>query len=171
MEAGDRIYATSFGKHGENGNEVSTGDGIRVTFFDAYGVVKTMGPAETYAEFSANGGYLIAPEGTVAVNVPMWNNSDSNELYILNREHTYENGVCTACSAKDPSIQQGDVNLDGIIDASDVNYIYRSVMGYATLTEAQKLFADFNGDDIVNSSDVNLLYRYVIGEIKSAQSQ
>ncbi len=86
-------------------------------------------------------------------------------------EHTFSDGLCTLCGAKDPSIQQGDVNFDGIIDASDVNYIYRSVMGYVTLTEAQKLFANFNGDDIVNSSDVNLLYRYVIGEIKSAQSQ
>lgn len=91
-------------------------------------------------------------------------------IYHEVHTHNFSSGLCTLCGAKDPSIQQGDVNFDGIIDASDVNYIYRSVMGYVTLTEAQKLFADFNGDDIVNSSDVNLLYRYVIGEIKSAQS-
>ena len=97
VEPGTQIYATSFGKYGENGNTVSNANGIRVTFFDAYGVVKTMDPASTYAEFISNGGYLIAPEGSIAVNIPMWNNSDDNEIYILNREHIYENGTCLGC--------------------------------------------------------------------------
>ena len=116
---GDKIYATSFKKAGESGGSSS---GIRVTFFDTYGVVKTLKPAETYAEFSANDGYLIAPEGAVAVNIPMWNNSDANEIYILNREHTYgdweitkevtataegqEQQTCAAC---------GDVRVRGIV--------------------------------------------------------
>ncbi|MBO5221165.1 MAG: leucine-rich repeat protein [Clostridia bacterium] len=94
----DQIFATAFGKAGENGH--ATSDGIRVTFFSAYGVVKTMSPAECYAEFSANGGYLIAPENAIAINVAMWNNSDENELYILNREHNDQTTVtpptCTA---------------------------------------------------------------------------
>ena len=29
------------------------------------------------------GADLTAPDGAVAVNIPMWNNSDSNEIYIL----------------------------------------------------------------------------------------
>ena len=93
VSAGDKVYATSFGAKGENGKTSTSG--IRVTFFDTYGVVKTLTPEETYAEFTANGGYLVAPEGTIAVNVPMWNNSDENELYILNTEHDYES-ACTA---------------------------------------------------------------------------
>ena len=95
VDSGDKIYATSFGSASTNGHGSS--NGIRMTFFGINGAIKTTGPAETYAEFTANGGYLIAPEGAVAINIPMWNNSAENEIYILNREHTYENGICTAC--------------------------------------------------------------------------
>lgn len=85
VSAGDQIYASAFGAAGTNG---SSSNGIRCTFFDAYGVAKTMAPAETYAEFSTNG-YLTAPEGAVAVNVPMWTNSDQWEMYILNLPHSF----------------------------------------------------------------------------------
>ena len=122
VSGGEQISATSFKKYGENGNTTGTGNGIRVTFFDAEGVLKTMSPQQTYAEFSANGGYIIAPEGTVAVNIPMYSNSNTNELYLLNREHTYgdweitkevtataegqEQQTCAAC---------GDVRVRGIV--------------------------------------------------------
>ena len=92
---GDKVFATSFGKAGENGDASTSG--IRVTFFSAYGVAKTMAPAETYAEFSANGGYLIAPENAIAINVAMWNNSDENELYLLDRAHDTDSGICGIC--------------------------------------------------------------------------
>ena len=81
-----------------------------------------MTPAECYAEFSANGGYLVTPENAIAVNVAMWNNSDANEIYILNREHCYgdweitkevtadsegrEQAVCAGC---------GDVKVRRIV--------------------------------------------------------
>ncbi len=101
VEPGDKIFATAFGKAGDNGY---TSNGIRCTFFDAEGVCKTTGPAETYTEFTANGGYLIAPEGAVAVNVPMYGDKDTYELYILNAEHSYENGVCTLCGEEKTGI-------------------------------------------------------------------
>jgi len=100
VNPGDKIYATSFGPAATNGH--GSANGIRMTFFGINGVIKTMGTAETYAEFAANGGYLIAPEGTVAINIPMWNNSDENEIYILNRDHTYENGICISCGEAQP---------------------------------------------------------------------
>jgi hypothetical protein len=97
VNPGDKIYATSFGKAGQNG---TTMNGIRVTIFTNTGAVKVLLPAETYAEFAANG-YITVPEGAVAVNIPMWNNSDQNEIYILNYEHTYENGSCTVCGEEE----------------------------------------------------------------------
>ncbi len=100
VNGGDRIYATSFGKAGENGG---SSNGIRMTFLDAYGMLKTLDPAGTHAEFTANGGYLVAPEGAIAVNIPMWNNSDENEIYLLDREHCYGEWVevkAPACDAE-----------------------------------------------------------------------
>ena len=87
VNPGDKIYATSWKKAGENGHETS--NGIRVTFFNAEGIAKTMGPGQSDREFYANGGYLIAPEGTIAINIVMWYDSEDYEVYILNREHTY----------------------------------------------------------------------------------
>ncbi|MBQ3561655.1 MAG: hypothetical protein IJA06_07580, partial [Oscillospiraceae bacterium] len=89
---GDKIYATSFEKNGNNGNTTSSTSGIRITFFDENGILKHYTPAQTYAEFTANG-YITAPEGATAVNIPMWNNSAENELYILNREHDYSSAI------------------------------------------------------------------------------
>ncbi|MBQ3501120.1 MAG: hypothetical protein IJA70_06840, partial [Oscillospiraceae bacterium] len=89
VNAGDRLYATSWNKAGENGHE--TVNGIRVTFFDAYGIALTLGPGESDRKFAANGGYLEAPEGTIAINIAMWYDSEDYEVYILNREHVYDN--------------------------------------------------------------------------------
>ena len=116
VEPGDKIFATSFGKAVENGH--ATSNGIRVTFFGEYGVVKTMDPAGTYKEFSANGGYLIAPEGAIAINVAMWNGSDDNELYLLDRDHVYENGTCAGCGKQEPKPNNFDGKVISILSAS-----------------------------------------------------
>ena len=100
VNPGDRIYATSWNKAGENGHESS--DGIRLTFFDAYGIALTLGPGESYRRFAANGGYLEAPEGTIAINIVMWYDSEDYEVYILNREHDYQGTTCTVCGAEHP---------------------------------------------------------------------
>ena len=84
INPGDQLYSNSFKAYPENGNDTSTSSGIRVTFFDVYGVAKTLAPADTYAEFNANGGYLIAPEGAIAVNVVQWVDNEKSEVRILN---------------------------------------------------------------------------------------
>ena len=95
MNAGDRVYATSFIAKGDNGGPHS---GIRLTFFDAYGVAWSVDPTVAYKEWK-NKGYIEAPEGTIAANLPMWYDSEDYELYIINREHAYENGICGGCGA------------------------------------------------------------------------
>ena len=101
VNPGDQLWATSFQAIKINGNTTNSSNGIRVTWFDAGGVLKAMSPANTYAEFKANG-YLTAPEGTVAVNIPMWTGNESQEIYLLNRDHIYNNGTCTGCGAAQP---------------------------------------------------------------------
>lgn len=86
---GEKIWATSFQKAGMNG---STMNGIRLTWFDETDVLDSMSADRVYAEFTANG-CLTAPEGAVAVNVVMWTEDISNELYILSKEHNYAASV------------------------------------------------------------------------------
>ena len=58
VQAGDQIWATSFGNSGENGD---TANGVRITWFDENGVLATVDRNTVYKEFVANG-YITAPE-------------------------------------------------------------------------------------------------------------
>ena len=95
VNAGDKIWATSFQKKNTNGGSKN---GIRITWFDDDGVLKTVSPADVYAEF-AKKGYITVPKGAVAVNIPMWNNKSGNKIYILNRGHYISCNSCLACGA------------------------------------------------------------------------
>ncbi len=82
VSSGYKIDAYSFGAAGKNGSASSYG--IRITYFKADGTKITFAPREVYNEYSGNGGYIIVPDGAVAINIPMWNESDKNYVYILN---------------------------------------------------------------------------------------
>ncbi|MBR3967901.1 MAG: hypothetical protein IKJ91_12605 [Clostridia bacterium] len=123
VNAGDQLFATSFGASGTNGN--SNTSGTRITYFYSDGTLKSISPANVYSEFNANG-YVTVPENAVAVNVPMWTNSSSYKLNILNKEHIYEAGtaeggyaayICKVCGAEGERIEDfvfdGAVTLEG----------------------------------------------------------
>ena len=132
VNAGDQIWANSFQAYGDNGNTYSTNNGIRVTWFDENGVMHAMIPETTYAEFAAKG-YITVPDGAVAVNIPMWSNSGNNEVYILNRDHNYKNGICTGCGATtSPYLQQLPDNITGCSNLYD---ILTPTKGYYTATK------------------------------------
>ena len=164
LEGGDKIFATSFGKYGENGNTIGTGNGIRVTFFDKNGILRTLAPQETHAEFSANG-YLTAPEGTVAMNVPMYGNGEENELYILSAEHIYENGICTVCGAWEHPM--GDINLDGSVDVKDAYYARLVAAKLIKPTDEQFLVGDADLDGRITALDANIIRKFAAKIITS----
>ena len=166
VNAGDQIFATSFGVAGSNGGTIN---GIRVTWFDANGVLVSMGADAVYEEFVANG-YLSAPEGAVAVCIPMWSNSQDNRIYILNCDHIYENGTgatCNGCGASNPQYTVlGDLDLDGDVDAYDLTLLARHVGGIELLTDPVALQnADVDGDGDVDAYDLTIHARYVGGII------
>lgn len=98
LTSGDKIYATPFPGVGQNGGLHS---GICLTFFNSEGITWNLDYGIAYRE-RKQGGYITAPEGTIAVNIPMWNDSENYEIYIANRDHTYENGVCMGCGPDQP---------------------------------------------------------------------
>jgi hypothetical protein len=89
VQPGDRIWATSLGAYPENG---SGANGVRVTWFDENGVLATLDRNVVYEEFVKNG-YITAPQGAVALNLPMTNNQAHYAVYTLSAEHTYESEV------------------------------------------------------------------------------
>ncbi len=125
VKEGDRIWGTSLGAYPENG---SSANGVRVTWFDENGVLATLDRNTVYKEFAANG-YITAPEGAVALNVPMTGNQDHYAVYLLSAEHAYESVVtkptctesgytthtCTIC---------GDSYVDGETEETGHSYEY-----------------------------------------------
>ena len=58
----------------------------------------------------------------------------------------------------------GDVNLDGIVDVTDVNLIIDFVLGKKTPTSTQKTAADLDGNGIIDVTDVNKAIDIVLGK-------
>ena len=88
VNPGDRVFANSFVEKG-----------IQVSFIGDYGIIKTYFSSDTKLAYQQNG-CLIAPEGTIAVNVPVWDYRVDNELYILNAEHAYTSKVTAPTCAE-----------------------------------------------------------------------
>ena len=70
--------------------------------------------------------YLTAPEGAVAVNIPMWNQSDDNKVYILSIAHTYTfvtiPATCTHGGWKVYTCACGDEYEDDFTEATGHSY-------------------------------------------------
>ena len=76
--------------------------------------------------------------------------------------HTYENGVCTGCGAKEPvSHIPGDITGDGELNNKDVTRLFKYLSGYDV--EVDEAALDVNGDGEVNNKDVTRLFRYLSG--------
>lgn len=61
---------------------------------------------------------------------------------------------------------KGDVNGDGVVNATDYLLLKRAVLGTVQLTDAQKEVADVNGDGKVDAIDYTLVKRAVLGTFK-----
>ena len=55
----------------------------------------------------------------------------------------------------------GDVNLDGVISASDANLLLRYCNGLVSGADLALILADCNGDGVVNTNDVMALLDYL----------
>ena len=73
---------------------------------------------------------------------------------------------------KDTGYQLGDVNMDGIVNVADANYIGRSLQeeNPIILNDVQKILADTNGDGKILGSDMTMIIRMVAGLYDSIYS-
>ena len=76
--------------------------------------------------------------------------------------HTYENGICTGCGAKEPvSHIPGDITGDGKVNNKDVTRLFKYLSGYDV--EVDEAALDINGDGKINNKDLTRLFRYLSG--------
>ncbi len=67
----------------------------------------------------------------------------------------------------EPAGLLGDVNLDGIVDQSDVALLFAYVLNNEPLNAQQLANADVNFDDAVDQSDLTKLFSFVLGQIET----
>ena len=76
--------------------------------------------------------------------------------------HTYENGICTGCGAKEPvSHIPGDITGDGDLNNKDVTRLFKYLSGYDV--EVDEAALDINGDGEIDNKDLTRLFRYLSG--------
>ncbi|MBQ3355521.1 MAG: hypothetical protein IJG45_00175 [Oscillospiraceae bacterium] len=71
--------------------------------------------------------------------------------------HSFVSGICSICEAIDPTIQDGDINLDGQITSADTVMLARFIVDLAELNQAQMEAADMNNDGVITSADIVIL--------------
>ena len=147
ISEGDQIAADSFGTAPNKDGEMK--NGIRVTWFDKDGLLLTQSPTTVYSLYSAQG-YLIAPEGAVAVNVP--SRTDKNTVRILTLPHepgfVPDNSAYVGHEKQIPADACAGTNLWEAIPDHDPEY-YKAT-GWGTTTSyggAPSLTIPVNGGD------------------------
>ena len=76
--------------------------------------------------------------------------------------------VIYAKPVEEPSVQVGDLDGDGTVNAKDVNVLLRILAGAEIAEEGSDLYiaADLDGDGVLNAKDANTLKRVIAGEIQ-----
>lgn len=72
----------------------------------------------------------------------------------------YPTEIYSNCSTT-KTIIFGDVNLDGVINSSDITKLQKYISSVISFSDEQKLAADVNGDGYINTSDITLMQKYI----------
>jgi len=145
VKEGDQIYASSFQSKTITGG---TSNGIAVAFFYNEDVVSSLLPAQTYAEYTANG-YITVPAGVNAVCIPVWKNDENAVVKLL------------TLPDRPSDVLVGDVNDDGSVTPKDAMILSRYVNNWPDAGVVSMSAADINKDGVVTPKDAMILIRYV----------
>jgi hypothetical protein len=75
---------------------------------------------------------------------------------ITNIPYEVTNGIVTV------SYLPGDVNLDGVLDTTDVILVMRNVLEIVEFNDTQAALADFNGDGAIDATDALMMMRAIL---------
>ena len=126
-----------------SGNGINCGSACSVNLNKNTSVSLTATPAAGYTFSKWTGDVCNNPAGS------------SND-YIASPVCSFTISADTSVTANfttASSFQIGDVNMDHVINCTDVNMIVNAIAGAITLTPQQALLADVNGDSRITSAD------------------
>lgn len=85
----------------------------------------------------------------------------TNQVKVIDRLMKYVTSVTVVKGSGPP--RSGDLDGDGLATASDIVLAARALLGWDTLTEAQRLAADMDGDTLLTVTDVMDIARKSLG--------
>ena len=87
---------------------------------------------------------------------------------VCPKEYTDKNNVCvkeTVVDAKYANYKRGDINLDGVVNTTDLELLSKYLKKQASLNTVQINVADYNNNGIVDNNDLYELEEYLNSEI------
>ena len=136
VEPGMLLYSNSFKAKNVNGSGKT--DGIRVTFLKDGVIVSSLSPDEVYNEYITNG-FITVPDGVNEVNVPWWNLSDDNYLYVLN----------DSSSSNIPAAPEGWDTVNYYTTETLYNEYYDSANTWQSYDQVVSVLIDVNPGDVL----------------------
>lgn len=89
---------------------------------------------------------------------------DSSKTTENSSETTEDtSGDTTEETTEQPVIHKGDLNGDDKINALDIIFVQRIIVGLDELTDEKLLLADINGDGKINALDIIFIQRHIVG--------
>ncbi len=144
--------------------------------------VTISGKAESFLDANGTVTFTLKESGMTVSETSFIGNSfdynisaDANKTYTLtvsklnHADRDYTIKVSSSAVTQDVKIcPMGDANLDGKVRITDVNVMYKHVLGQKMVTDPYAIkCADIKGNDnLIKISDVNALYKHVLGTKK-----
>ena len=92
---------------------------------------------------------------------------------VCPKDYNDSNNVCvkeTVVDAKYANYKRGDINLDGIINTSDLSLLSKYLKKQASLNNVQINVADYNDNSIVDNNDLYELEEYLKSEVEKVNT-
>ena len=120
------------------------------------------------ASFTGTGSIDIGSgEKTITIEVTAENGNVRKYNLTIKRDNnvTANQGGSNNGSGGTPldTTHRGDLNGDGKINALDIIFVQRLIVGMDPLTDEKKALADINGDGKVNALDIIFIQRHIVG--------
>ena len=120
------------------------------------------------ASFTGTGSIDIGSgEKTITIEVTAENGNVRKYNLTIKRDNnvTANQGGSNNSGGGNPldTTHRGDLNGDGKINALDIIFVQRLIVGMDPLTDEKKALADINGDGKVNALDIIFIQRHIVG--------
>ena len=118
-----------------------------------------------YADTSSVSVDGATAKGSISADVPV-NLGDSTVRIVCTAENGDARTYTLYVTRSRKAVYYGDVDYNGVVDRTDLNYLTEYILGRDYMTDEMKEAADINGDGYIDIQDVSYIVAYLLGYMK-----